>query len=175
MLNFVFRLLLTANATCWMFVVFGIKEHWCFLMFPSEITSIFMLLISIIFSLFSVALFSLFGDDQIQGCEECVLADNDFLPVYLGYFFVALSINDFETLCFIYAIVFVLTFLTHTQYFNPVFILFGYHFYHVMTKQGTRIFVIAKGKVIRNVKNVPFTNLRRINNTTYFTGKDKRK
>lgn len=79
------------------------------------------------------------------------------------------------TLCFVYAIVFVFTFLTQTQYFNPIFLLFGYHFYHITTEQGTKAFLIAKGKVIRNAKDVEFTDLRRINDTTYISRKDEGK
>lgn len=174
MLNFIFRLVLTVNATSWMVVIFGIKRQWKFFIFPSEIVGVCLLLIPVILSLVSIALFSFFSSDQIQNCRECVLADNEFLPVYLGYFFVALSVNDFTTLCFIYTIVFVFTFLTQTQYFNPIFLLFGYHFYHVMTKQGTRVFVIIKGKVIRNIQDTRIMELRRINDTTYI-GKDKKK
>lgn len=152
-----------------MVVVYGIKERWSFWSCSVWITGVILLFVPIILSLISIALTAFLGYEGLQSCSECVLADQDFLPVYLGYFFVALSINNCTTLCFIYAIVFVFTFLTQTQYFNPIFLLFGYHFYHIMTEQGTRVFVIAKGKVIRNGKNTKFTGLRRINNTTYIT------
>lgn len=174
MLNFIFRLILAVNATSWMLVVYGIKKPWSFWIFSAKMTGIILLLIPIVLSLASIILTRFLGQDGLQECEECVLADHEFLPVYLGYFFVALSINDCTTLCFIYLIVFVFTFLTQTQYFNPIFLLFGYHFYHIMTKQGTQVFVIAKGRVIRNVKDIEFTDLRRINNTTYISRKDER-
>lgn len=122
----------------------------------------------------SNSFFIYLGYEQLKGCRECVLADNDFLPMYLGYFFVALSISDCTTLCFIYVLVFVFTFLTQTQYFNPMFLLLGYHFYHVTTNQGTKIFLIAKGEIIRNVNDIKFTELRRINDTTYISRKDER-
>ncbi len=167
MINIIFRLILTLNATSWMVVVFGIKESWTFGIFKSEIVSIGLLLIPVILSLISIISFTFLSRDQIQNCKECILADNDFLPIYLGYFFIALSINDSKTLCFIYAIIFIFTFLTQTQYFNPIFLLFGYHFYHVITIQGTKVFVIIKGRVIRNTQNIILKELRRINDTTY--------
>jgi len=166
-INIIFRLILTLNATSWMVVVFGIKESWTFGIFKSEIVSIGLLLIPVILSLISIISFTFLSRDQIQNCKECILADNDFLPIYLGYFFIALSINDSKTLCFIYAIIFIFTFLTQTQYFNPIFLLFGYHFYHVITIQGTKVFVIIKGRVIRNTQNIILKELRRINDTTY--------
>lgn len=175
MLDFIFRFILAANATSWMIVVYGIKEHWNFCIFSAWITGVILLFIPIALSLISIALTRFCGHDEIQSARECVPADHDFLPVYLGYFFVALSIGDCTTLFFIYLIVFVFTFLTQTQYFNPIFLLFGYHFYHIITEQGTRVFVIAKGRVIRNVKDIKFTNLKRINDTTYILRKDKGK
>ncbi len=167
MINIIFRLILTLNATSWMVVVFGIKESWTFGIFKSEIVGIGLLFIPVILSLISIISFTFLSRDQIQNCKECILADNDFLPIYLGYFFIALSINDSKTLCFIYAIIFIFTFLTQTQYFNPIFLLFGYHFYHVITVQGTKVFVIIKGRVIRNTQNIILKELRRINDTTY--------
>ena len=174
-LDFIFHFILTVNATFWMIVVYGIKEQWSFWIFSAWMTGMILLLIPVILSSLSIALTSFLGRDEMQNASECVLADHDFLSIYLGYFFIALSINNCTTLCFIYAIVFLFTFLTRTQYFNPIFLLFGYHFYHIMTQRGTRVFVIAKGKVIRNVKSVKFTELGRINDTTYITRKDKRK
>ena len=59
---------------------------------------------------------------------------------------------------FLYIIVFVFTFISQTQYFNPIFLLFGYHYYHVLTPQGTKVFIIARGKVIRNKSYLAFDN-----------------
>lgn len=175
MLNVMFRFILTANATSWMVVIYGIKEQWSLWVIPDWGTGLALLIIPIVLSLVSIALSGSFGRDGMRSCQESVLADHEFLPVYLGYFFVALSINNCMTLWFVYAIVFVFTFLTQTQYFNPIFLLFGYHFYHITTEQGTKAFLIAKGKVIRNAKDAEFTDLRRINDTTYISRKDEGK
>ena len=175
MLNFIFQFVLTVNATSWMIVVYAIKEQWSFGFFPSWITGVFLLFVPIMLSFLSLLLSLFLGHDSIQNCKECVLADKDFLSIYLGYFFVALSVNDLTTLCFIYVIVFLFTLLTRNQYFNPIFLLFGYHFYYIATEQGTSVFVIAKGGVIRNAKHLKFTALRRINDTTYITRKDERR
>lgn len=172
MLNFIFRVMLTANATSWMIVVYGIKSAWSICFLPAWAAGIFLLCLPAGLSLVSIGLAAcLQSHDEMQNCRECTLADNEFLPVYLGYFFVALSIGDNTTLLYIYGIVFVFTFLTQTQYFNPVFILFGYHFYHIITQQGTVVFIIARGKVIRNSQKAVFSNLRRINDTTYINVK----
>ena len=113
------------------------------------------------------------GADSLESCKEFSLADNEFLPTYLGYFFVSLSISDYITMIYLYLIVFVFTFLSQTQYFNPIFLLFGYHYYHVSTERGTKVFVIKRGKVIRNKENLLLDNLKRINDTTYLQRKGR--
>lgn len=173
LLNCLFRLLLTLNATFWMIVVYGIKQHWKFACLSEVLTGICLLIIPILLSALSITFSKLFSKDTITKCVECTLADNEFLSIYLGYFFVALSVSDDMTLAFVYVLIFLFTFLTQTQYFNPIFLLFGYHFYHITTVQGTRVLVIAGDKIVRNYKDIHFSNMRRINDTTYIKRKDE--
>lgn len=170
-MNFIFRVLLTINATSWMLVVYGIKEGMTIQPIPQQIFGIILLAIPIMLSLISIRFSSFLGSDSITGCREFSLADYEFLPTYLGYFFVSLSVSDNTTMVYLYAIVFVFTYLSQTQYFNPIFLLFGYHYYHILTERGTRVFVITKGRVIRNKDNISFDNLKRINDTTYIQRK----
>ena len=132
-----------------------------------------MLLIPVALSLLSIIIAKGLGNDSLDGCQECSLADNEFIPTYLGYFFVSLSTADNVTMTFMYAVVFVFTWLSQTQYFNPLYLLFGYYYYHVLTEQGTRIFVIVPGSVIRNKRDMSFEHLKRINDTTYLVMKGK--
>lgn len=170
-MNLIFKFLLTINATSWMLVVYGIKEGMTVFKIPQWLFDIILLCIPVLLSLISIRISTCLGEDSLNGCQEFSLADNEFLPTYLGYFFVSLSVSDDITMVFLYGIVFVFTFLSQTQYFNPIFLLFGYHYYHILTERGTRVFVITKGKVIRNKDNVSFVNLRRINDTTYIQRK----
>ncbi len=166
-MKLLFRTLLTLNATSWMLVVYAIKENWTFYRLNSWVFDLMLLSLPVILSLASIGISHFLSKDSIGGCEEFSLADNEFLPVYLGYFFLSIGVSDNKTMVFLYIIVFVFTFLSQTQYFNPMFLLFGYHYYHILTSEGTRIFVIAHGKVIRNKECIVFDNLRRINDTTY--------
>ena len=171
-MNVIFKFLLTINATSWMLVVYAIKEKWTLCNIPNWIFGIILLILPILLSLFSIFLTRYLSSDTLNGCNDFTLADSEFLPVYLGYFFVSISVPDGTTMIFLYTIVSLFTFLSQTQYFNPVFLLFGYHYYHIITSQGTRVFVIAKGKVIRNKEYISFGNLRRINDTTYIVKKE---
>ena len=166
-MNFIFRLLLSINATSWMLVVYFIKERETVWIIPQAFFGLVLLLIPIGLSLVTILISDCLGPDSLKDCRELSLADNEFLPTYLGYFFVSLSISDNITMIYLYLIVFVFTFISQTQYFNPIFLLFGYHYYHVCTKNGKKVFVIARGKVIRDKDNMSFDNLKRINDTTY--------
>lgn len=166
-MNFIFRLLLTLNATSWMLVIYTVKEKVTVSILPVWVFDILVLLVPVLLSLFSIWIAKYLGEDDLVGCKEFSLADNEFLPTYLGYFFIAVSVSDITTMIVIYCIVFVFTFLSQTQYFNPMFLLFGYHYYHILSSYGTRVFVIRRGKVIRNKEDIVFEHLRRLNDTTY--------
>lgn len=167
--NIAFKFLLTLNATSWMGIIYAIKERWTIGIIPSWLFGIILLTIPIILSFVSLILSKFFGCEELSSsnCLEISLADGEFLPVYLGYFFVSVGVSERFTMLIVFAIVFTFTFISQTQYFNPIFLLFGYHYYHVLTKNGTRIFVIKRGPVIRNMSEFSTTNLRRINDTTF--------
>lgn len=169
--EFFFRILLTINASFWMVAIYTIKNEGYICGIPSWFLGLLLLVVPIVISLMTIGIAKLIESEQLNTCKELSLADRDFLPTYLGYFFVSLSINNNITMIILYAIVFIFTFLSQTQYFNPIFLLFGYHYYYVTTPQDTKIFVIARGRVIRNKENVNFQNLRRINDTTFIERK----
>lgn len=174
-MNLLFKILLTTNATSWMLVVYWIKEGVTVWQIPQWVFALILLCIPIVLSAISIWLAGFLGSDSLNGCQEFSLADNEFLPTYLGYFFLSLGISDNVTLAYMYLIVFVFTFLSQTQYFNPIFLLFGYHYYHILTEHGTRVFMITKGKVLRNKNNISFENLKRINDSTYIQKKGKQR
>ena len=89
-----------------------------------------------------------------------------FLPSYLGYFFVALSINNWETLSFVYGVLFIFTYLSQALYFNPLFLLFGFEFYNIKTKNGTAIFLISRNKY-KKPNEIDIEKAHRINNYTF--------
>ncbi len=166
-MNLLFRLLLTFNATSWMLILYAIKQGWTVGNVPAWGCGLLFLTIPVLLSLLSLWGFRLLGDDQLTKCQEFSLADNEFLPIYLGYFFLATGINGTGVMLWVYAIVFVFTFLSQTQYFNPIYLLFGYHYYHILSQEGTRVFVLVHGKVARNKDAIFFRHLKRINDTTY--------
>lgn len=96
------------------------------------------------------------------------MANDGYLPSYLGYFFVALSIpgKDIQTLSLVFGILFVFVFFSRTVYYNPLFLIFGYKFYYVTKENDMKVFIISR-KDIHDIKGLVFTKLRRINDFTF--------
>lgn len=175
--NFIFRVLLTFNATSLLVLVYAIQKKVTLqdilpnifvCQFPGYMSYVLYALIPIFLTWISVKLSCLLGSDDFKSGSIVNIehANNSFLPSYLGYFFVALSISDAETLAFVYAILFVFTLLSQALYFNPLFLLFGYEFYNVTTKSGATLFLISQEKY-KTPNGVDIRKARRINDYTY--------
>ena len=102
-MNFIYRLLLTFNATSLIIVIFLIKEevtlnslHERLNSLPNYVSYLVYFLLPIIFTYFSLLISSFLGNSNISkgSITEVENANNAFLPSYLGYFFVALSVNN---------------------------------------------------------------------------------
>lgn len=153
--NVAFRVLLTFNATSLLVIIFLVQKGYSVNYFFENIDAterfrflsyILYVIVPIILTWASLQLSRLLPVDEFAKNEivEIDHANNSFLPSYLGYFFVALSIPNWETLYFVYGILFIFTFLSQALYFNPLFLIFGYEFYNVRTRSGTAFFLISR-------------------------------
>lgn len=178
MINTIYRLLLTFNATSLLVIIFLVQKTFtlgCFfpgnpvlVEMPNYVSYLGYLSVPVFLTGISIRLSSCLGKDEFtpDEIESIEHANNSFLPSYLGYFFVALSVGNWETLWFVYGVLFVFTFLSQALYFNPLFLLFGFEFYNINTKNGTSIFLISKYKYKKPCEvDVPVAN--RINNYTF--------
>ncbi len=174
-MNFIYRLLLTFNASSLIIVVYLVKKEVlinnlnCYLFgLPNYVSYILYFLIPILLTFLSLIIARYLSKDNISlgTIKSIEQANNAFLPSYLGYFFVALSVPYDHTLIFVFAILFVFTFLSQTLYFNPLFLIFKYHFYYLTTTNEIKIFIITR-RVLKDPKNTEFEQLRRINNFTF--------
>ena len=177
-MNLLFRLLLTFNATSLLVIVFLVQKgyslnfffkEYCWLSYiPTGVSYGLYFLIPVLFTGLSIILSSRLGKDEfkrdeIYGIEH---ANNSFLPSYLGYFFVALSIGNWDALMFVYGVLFLFTFLSQALYFNPLFLIFGYEFYNIETQNGTKIFLISRHKY-KKPDEVEIPTAYRINDYTF--------
>ena len=165
-----FNLLLSLSASAYVVVVFLIKEGIKFPFFPQQlkcVSYIIYLITPVLIAWFCLRLFKHLSVCGMEcQIEEVELASHSFLPNYLGYFFVALSISNVTTLIYVYAVIFVFTHLSQALSFNPLFLLFGYQFYFVTGEDGTKIFLITKQKM-KAYQDAKLNNLRRINDFTF--------
>ena len=171
-MNLLFRLLLSLNATSLLVFIYLVQNdfdlYYFFpyaapvLMFPGWLSFPVYFLVPVLLTGFSIEWSKSLAKDSLQskGMDvkkevlEIELANNIFLPSYLGYFFVALSISDWGALVFVYSLVFIFTFLSQALYFNPLFLVFGFDFYNVKTVNGASIFLISRSsyKTPRDVR-----------------------
>lgn len=172
MINLLYRLFLAFNSTYLIVVVYLIKEHyylgWLEGLNCIYVSWILFILLPIVLTALSFFVAKSLPIDSInkESVIEIELANNNFLPTYLGYFFVSLGVDDNPTLIVVFLMIYVFTFLSQTLYFNPIFLLFGYHFYFIKTSKNVKIFLITK-KHLKNPGEVGFDRLRRINNYTF--------
>lgn len=104
-----------------------------------------------------------------KGIQQISIATDTYTTIFLGYFFVALSISakDWITFCTVFAILNVFIYNSQTIYFNPLFCMFRYNFYEIHTELGTRVYVITQEKNIKGTSGLVFPKLRKINEFTY--------
>lgn len=177
MVNFLFRFLLTFNATSLLLIIFLVKK--CEVLgklipafaqfnFPNFISYIAYLFVPIALTGVSIFFSSYLGKDEFKKgeIESIAHANNSFLPSYLGYFFVALGIDSWDVMWFVYFVLFVFTFLSQALYFNPLFLLFGYEFYNIKTKNGTAVFLISRHQY-KQPSDIEIATAYRINNYTF--------
>lgn len=172
-MNLLYRLFLTFNSTYLIVVIYLIKEGYylCWLNglgWSTYISWVIFISFPILLTALSFTIAKQLPKDKIAAAAitEIELANNIFLPTYLGYFFVSLSVNNTSTLTVVFSIIYVFTFLSQTLYFNPIFLLFGYHFYFIKTQKNIKIFLITRKK-LKNPGDIAFEELRRINNYTF--------
>jgi hypothetical protein len=170
MIKKLYRVFLTMNSLVVFVIIYLIKEkkQLPFAFFNSEYFSyLIYFILAILFSAVCLLIARFLPKEIISGgVLQVESANGSYLPSYLGYFFVALSISDFEMFVCVGIVIFIFTYFSQAQIFNPMFLLFGYKFYIINIEGQITFFVISK-KNILSIKELEFTNLRRINNYTY--------
>lgn len=169
MLQFIYKNLLTLNSTI-LFVFIYIVKSKVYIKALGVYSIVLYILAILLLTVFCLLGTRMLADDTMEGnIQEVSLASDGYLPSYLGYFFVALSIdkNDWILFWVVFALVYIFTYTSQLLYFNPLFLLMGFHFYYVMSQKQVKIFIISRKKDIRGVKNLSFDKLKRINNFTF--------
>ena len=171
----IFKLFLTINSLLLSLMVFFIKEgivvnslYPFFLNLPNIISYVIYFIIIILFTKLSLFLIHFLDTDTIKASSISSIepANDAFLPSYLGYFFVALSVPNIEVFICIFAIIAIFIFSSRISYFNPIFFLFGYHFYYVVDNKNIKVLLITR-KHLKEPKKASFQEIKRINDYTF--------
>lgn len=122
----------------------------------------------LIFTKLSMLLISFLDTDKIEAGSITVIepANDAFLPSYLGYFFVALSVPNIEVFLYVFGIIGMFILYSRISYFNPMFFLFGFNFYYIVNNKNIKVLLITR-RQLKEPKSAAFNNLKRINNYTF--------
>lgn len=129
---------------------------------------LFYLIILIILSFLLIELTKRNGSSYkivLGSVTEIENANEAFLPSYLGYFFVALSINSVQLFFSIFMVIFIFIYKSKLSHFNPIFLLLGYKYYYY-TLDGTKNLLITKKK-IKRPKDLEISRVVRLNDFTF--------
>jgi hypothetical protein len=124
--------------------------------------SIGVLLSSIFLTWLTIKIYSKFlsrGDDA--KVVSIKIAEPIYIPTYIGYFLISISIIDIKLGILILIIIIFLLYKTKQFYFNIFLFVLGYNFYEIETENGCSITVISKKANIKRSKS--FNNLVRLN------------
>lgn len=178
LLGFIFYLVYVAMALTPLVIIFILGKDFgtiTILQFtiPNSILyALSIMVFALLFSYFYIHCVKKYNSDtqseQIE-CSEIEIAEPKYIPIYITYFVIAVSINDFILFCFVFILIYLLILRGKFSYFNP-YLLFSYHFYEasINTKQDRyaqyKIFLISKQK-IKNIR--VHDNLIRLNDFTF--------
>jgi len=108
-------------------------------------------LIALLFlSFFSIKFsFKYLDQDVIERkkVKEFEQANDFYLPIYLGYAFVAISLPTLKSFLLFFVLMLIVLARTRFFYFNPIFLVLGYKFYFIKQIDDSKILVISKKEI----------------------------
>lgn len=79
--------------------------------------------------------------------KEFEQANDFYLPIYLGYAFVAISLPTLKSFLLFFVLMLIVLARTRFFYFNPIFLVLGYKFYFIKQIDDSKILVISKKEI----------------------------
>ncbi|MBX7490629.1 hypothetical protein [Helicobacter turcicus] len=113
---------------------------------------------------------------ELMECSEIEIAEPKYIPIYIAYFVIAVSINNLVIFSVVLILIYLLILKGKFSYFNPYLLFSGYHFYEVSVDINRekyakyKLFLISKQK-IKEMKS--HNNLIRLNDFTFLDKGDR--
>ncbi len=101
-------------------------------------------------SIFSIKFsFKYLDQDVIERkkVKEFEQANDFYLPIYLGYAFVAISLPTLKSFLLFFVLMLIVLARTRFFYFNPIFLVLGYKFYFIKQLDDSKVLVISKKEI----------------------------
>ncbi|CAK1245531.1 hypothetical protein [Fructobacillus cardui] len=164
------KFLLTFSATWTYVIIFFLQmmmKHNVFYIFPIWIICLFILLTALMVYI-PLSIIHKKTDDYMRRAKLIELSDNSFVPTYLGYFFIAMNTDSPWVMGAMYVVIFAFLYFAGVEYFNPIFLFYGYHIYKVESDNGVQnIMILKSSSIIRSSGDLVNIPVYRINNLTY--------
>ena len=125
------------------------------------------LLLMLILSWFWLYIARFLPDSSVGGIQIVEPANDGFLPTYLGYFFVSVSISDPYVFAYFIILLFAFSLFAKIYYFNPSLLLLGYKYYYVTMRTGIKIMLISRREVVKEDRIQTSENFKKINEFTF--------
>ncbi len=180
LISHIFYLVYVAMAITPMLIVFALrseKVNLFALNLDSYSFSVAILLIAFLLScsyIFFIKKTNKNTQHETMKCSEIEIAEPKYIPIYIAYFVIALSIpkieyNGWIVFWVIFAMIYFLILKGKFSSFNPYILFCGYNFYEVLIETGKdrakyKIFLISK-QTIKSFKNN--NSLIRLNDFTF--------
>lgn len=174
-MNFLSSLFLTINSLSISFILFLFKNEKSII--PIDVVLDNKTEYSILLVVITIIIFHFIGNQLIKSdeseqiergsIENIDYANYLFLPSFLSYFFIAMSVDTYPEYFFVFTMLVLFLFRTKLFYFNPIYLLCGYNFFYLTYKDKVKILVITKQE-LKDPADISFEHLKRINNYTYF-------
>lgn len=173
------RFLISAISTCLLPSLYLIKSRYELLGIPMWINYAVYIISPLLLSLVMLVWFKFQPKDSITyDVQRLTPVNNEYLPIYLGYIFVALSIpnpcnGEIDVISLLVVYLMICLFVTGSKSlsFNPIFIIYGYGYYKIKTRSNIEVFIISKRKFNKQAEHITFPHLRKINEFVYFEDK----
>ena len=167
-INCIFRLFLTLSALSLFVAIFLINKEFIALhAFNKYLNYIIYILVPFALSSASLIFSKKLGKANMGKVKFVETSNNDFLSNYLAFFFVALSIKNWDVFWFCFGLTTFFTFYSRVSYFNPILLIYRYNFYYITLENNSKVLLITKNKV-KSPENInKNTEYKRINDYTF--------
>lgn len=115
-------------------------------------------------------------ESELMKCSEIEIAEPKYIPIYIAYFVIAVSIDNWIVFGVVFILIYLLILKGKFSYFNPYLLFLGYHFYEVSIDINRskyakyKIFLISN-QTIKTIKKCG--HLIRLNDFTYLDKRSK--